>query len=387
MSTERKRSRLSIFLVVLWVVFTVTLAGWWLIFGLRQLDLINQSNLEGAIQLHRHYQMLLWEGGILIASLIGGGLALFYFAKREQKRHAQVEEFFAAFTHDAKTALASLRLQAESLQEDNAAEPNPLLDRLLRDTLRLQLQLENSLFLVNLTRGKFYLEPISLSSCIDNLSRHWPDLTIRQRGDAVVIADARALESVLTNLIQNAVTHGNATEIAIDIVSDRKGRSSVRIADNGRGFSGDFNQLGKLFVRHGRGSGSGVGLYIVRELVKRMNGELEFENRPEAGFVARFDLPASAGTHASGVLHSENQRPEQQPAEGVRTDYEASVAGRRGSLAGCDPARAFAARELRCRVGRDQAERAGETQRGVLGPGDSRYRLTRWFGLRTGAAH
>src|SRR6184192_4098444 len=153
---ERRRNWIVIALVGLWVAFTVTLAAWWLIFGLRQLDLINQSNLEGAVQLHRHYQMLLWEGGILIVSLIGGGMALFYYARREQKRHAQVEEFFAAFTHDAKTALASLRLQAESLREDFAGdEPNPLLDRLLGDTLRLQLQLENSLFLVNLPRGKF----------------------------------------------------------------------------------------------------------------------------------------------------------------------------------------------------------------------------------------
>src|SRR6266542_6373929 len=160
---KRKRNWIVIAMVGLWVAFTVTLAAWWLVFGLRQLDLINQSNLEGAVQLHRHYQMLLWEGGILIISLIGGGTALFYYARREQKRHAQVEEFFAAFTHDAKTALASLRLQAESLRADFAnAGPSPLLDRLLSDTLRLQLQLENSLFLVNLTRGTFFFEPISL---------------------------------------------------------------------------------------------------------------------------------------------------------------------------------------------------------------------------------
>ena len=306
MSAERKHSRLAIFLVALWVIFTVTLTAWWLIFGLRQLDLINQSNLENAAQLNRHYQMLLWEGGILITSLIGGGLALFYFAWREQKRHAQVEEFFAAFTHDAKTALASLRLQAESLQEDYAsAGANPLLERLLRDTLRLQLQLENSLFLVNLTRGKFFLEPITLSICINNLNRHWPDLTIRQSGDAVVMADARALDSVLTNVIQNAVTHGQATEIEINIDRARSGRATVRIADNGRGFSGEFNQLGKLFVRHGRGSGSGVGLYIVSQLVKRMSGGVVFESRVESGFVAQFDLPEAVGAPAPGALKPE----------------------------------------------------------------------------------
>src|SRR5947208_10029072 len=181
---ERKRNRVVMALVGLWVVFTVTLAGWWLIFGLRQLDLLNRLNLEGAVALHRHYQMLLWEGGILIASLIGGGVALYYYARREHKRHAQVEEFFAAFTHDAKTALASLRLQAESLREDFAgSEANPLLERLLNDTLRLQLQLENSLFLVNLPRGKFFPQLIRLGDRVEALRMNWPDVNISLTGD------------------------------------------------------------------------------------------------------------------------------------------------------------------------------------------------------------
>jgi len=314
MSVERKRNRIVIALVALWVVFTVTLAGWWLIFGLRQLDLINQSKLEGAVQLQRHYQMLMWEGGILIASLIGGGLALFYYARREQKRHLQVEEFFAAFTHDAKTALASLRLQAESLREDfNDAEHSPLLDRLLSDTLRLQLQLENSLFLVNLPRGKFFLEPIKLGDRIDVLRRHWPDLTISETGDAMIMADARALESVLTNLIQNSVTHGKANKVNIN-VKQGNGRVTVRLVDNGSGFHGDATDLGKLFVRHTRGSGSGVGLYIVRQLLKRMKGMISFKNADDGGFEVLIELPAAENT-------SERVR--------ERAGYEASVAGRR----------------------------------------------------------
>ena len=77
--TEMKpgRDRIKILLVALWVTFTVTLAVWWMIFGLRQLDLLNQFHVEHADQLQSHYRMLLWEGGILIASLIGGGLGAF----------------------------------------------------------------------------------------------------------------------------------------------------------------------------------------------------------------------------------------------------------------------------------------------------------------------
>lgn len=289
---KQGRDRLKILLVALWVTFTVTLAAWWMIFGLRQLDLLSQFHVEQSDQLQRHYQMLLWEGGILIASLVGGGLALFYYARREQKRHARVEEFFAAFTHDAKTALASLRLQAESLKEDLGANPNPLLDRLLQDTLRLQLQLENSLFLVNLPTGRLLNEPVRIGQIIDALRYHWPSLSIVQRGDGVVRGDSRAIESVLTNLIHNAVTHGEASEIRIDAEPRSGNRLTLRIADNGHGFNGDFSQLGKLFVRHARGSGSGVGLYISRQLAKRMNATLSFAPGAEAGFVAELNLPS-----------------------------------------------------------------------------------------------
>ena len=287
------RDRIKILLVALWVTFTVTLAAWWMIFGLRQLDLLNQFHVEQADRLQRQYQMLLWEGGILIASLLGGGLALFYYARREQKRHAQVEEFFAAFTHDAKTALASLRLQAESLKEDLGANPSPLLDRLLQDTLRLQLQLENSLFLVNLPTGRLLNEPVRIGQLVDALRYHWPDLSITQKGDGVVRGDRRALESILTNLIHNAVTHGEASEILITAKPGSGGRLTVLVADNGGGFKGEFTQLGKLFVRHARGSGSGVGLYISRQLAKRMNASLNFEAGAEDGFVAELNLPSA----------------------------------------------------------------------------------------------
>jgi signal transduction histidine kinase len=277
---------------------------------LRQLDLIRQSKLEASHQLERHYQMLMWEGGILIAFLIGGGLALFYYARREQKRHAQVEEFFAAFTHDAKTALASLRLQAESLREDFAGgEHSALLDRLLSDTLRLQLQLENSLFLVNLPRGKFFLQPIQIGNRIDALRLHWPDVAITQSGDAAVRADVRALESVLTNLVQNAVTHGHASQVGF-VVHRSGGQVIITVTDNGRGFQGDLSQLGRLFLRPARSSGSGVGLYIVCRLAQAMNGKITFCSGPEGGFVAELVLPESTGARDVQNGQTEPGQPE-----------------------------------------------------------------------------
>src|SRR5258708_20024713 len=94
MSTARKRNRIVIALVGLWVVFTVTLAGWWMVFGLRQLDLLNRLKIEGAADFHRHYRMLLWEGGILIVSLIGGAPGLFHYAPPAPNRHPLLDDVF-----------------------------------------------------------------------------------------------------------------------------------------------------------------------------------------------------------------------------------------------------------------------------------------------------
>src|SRR5205085_3825603 len=133
---------------------------------------------------------------------------------------------------------------------------------------------------------------------IDALGMNWPDVSISLTGDAEVMANARALESVLTNLVQNSFIHGHANQVNI-IVRRRDGRVSVTVIDNGQGFRGDLSQLGKLFVRHAPSSGSGVGLYIVRQLMRGMNGSILFRNGSETGFVAELEL--LDGTQTSGV--------------------------------------------------------------------------------------
>jgi len=276
---------------MIWLAFTVTLACWWMIFGLRQIAQLKATvNLPQASDQHR---MLIWEGSVLIGLLVGGGMALIWYIWRERRRHRQFEDFFAAFTHDAKTALASMQLQAESIREDLGGKvPNPLIDRLMKDSLRLQLQLENSLFLVNLRRGRLLRERIGLRRMIESLRFHWPEVGLRLTGDGEVTADARALESILTNLVQNAVTHGRATEVTIAVTTEPL-RTEVVVSDDGEGFRGDYNRLGTLFTRHTRSSGSGVGLYISRRLIRRMGGTIEFKPGIDGGFTARLTLPTA----------------------------------------------------------------------------------------------
>jgi signal transduction histidine kinase len=278
MELEQK-DRIKLGLAILWLIFTISLASWWLIFGLRQAD---------TPAVHR---MLVTEGSALIASLIVGGTALLYGIRREWMRHSAVEEFFAAFTHDLRTALASLRVQVESLQEDfqEKGEENPLLKRLVTDSVRIQLQLDNSLFYANRRNGKLFIERVSLRRTVESIAREFADLTVSLDTDMVVLADARALEVVLRNLFQNALIHGHADAIDIHLIDAGGSKISVQIEDNGRGPETDATKLGGLFFRPTSHSRTGVGLYISRSLAKRMNGLLTL-SRGARGLLATLEL-------------------------------------------------------------------------------------------------
>ena len=138
----RSRNRLHVFGAIVWVLLTVSLASWWMIFGLAQARELRALGDPQAPRLERVQRMLVWEGITFIGLLVAGGTALLVSVRREQTRQHAIESFFIAFTHDLKTALASLQLQAESLREDLPdAAANPNMTRLLKDTLRLGVQL------------------------------------------------------------------------------------------------------------------------------------------------------------------------------------------------------------------------------------------------------
>lgn len=292
---------------VVWLVTTVALASWWMLFGLQQLDRIydvavhqsEQSSPErSAAQLEerhqeilRHHRMLTSEGAVLIFLLLVGGGSLLYFIQTEVRRARKIQEFFAAFTHDMKTSLASLRLQAESLEEDlRESGQAKLARRLVKDTVRLELQLENSLLLASPDDSQLLLEEKWVSEIVQPIRHHWPDLEIVQRGDGLVRADSRAIESIFKNLLQNSVVHGRSTRVEIAVEAGEPGRLRIRFEDNGRGFLGDRNKLGKMFLRHSSTSGSGLGLYLAIKLAARMEGDLRVCQPKGVGFCVELSI-------------------------------------------------------------------------------------------------
>ena len=278
-------------LVGIWLALTFSLSSWWMVLGMRQADALvvaAGTSAETALKQHR---MFFWEGLFLLTFVSVGGGALAYTTYYDQRRNEEMRRFFSTFTHELKTSLTSLRLQAEILEEDPRNSANENLQRLLRDVVRLELQLENALILAQAERARLILEEIPLKKTVQALAVHWPQLKVEVKQDARVKADYRALECILKNLFQNASVHGGAKVITVEPQAE-KNRVSIRVKDDGKGFRGDPEKLGQEFVRHTTRSGAGIGLFLSRKLAKAMNGQLRLETGPgpESGLEARLLL-------------------------------------------------------------------------------------------------
>jgi signal transduction histidine kinase len=164
---------------------------------------------------------------------------------------------------------------------------------LLKDSVRLQLQLENSLFFAQ-PDGGLLPEPVAIRDLVTRTAADWPELIVTIAGEAKALADARGLESVFRNLFQNAVVHGDAARMTVRIERRPVSRVAVTATDDGKGAEAAVvKTLGLPFVQRTKMSGTGVGLFVSTRLVQRMNGALGFSSAPDAGFTAVIDLPAA----------------------------------------------------------------------------------------------
>jgi signal transduction histidine kinase len=288
----QSRHTAKLLAILVWLLFTVSLTAWWYNFSQHQIQELIQLTGAASEELLKNQKMLRWEGACLMISLAGGGAALFYFVYRELKLNQNIREFFAAFSHELKTPIASLRLQAESLQEEEDLQlREDLIERILADTVRLNSRLENTLFLANLEHCNFFPENISLQEILKSAACDWPNLKVQCVNDCLLDVDRQAFESIIRNILQNSVAHGRADSIAVELepVSDQ--RVKITFRDNGMGFQGRAtSQLAEPFVRHYQGSGTGIGLFLIKQLSRRLNGHASFSPL-SSGFEVSLGLP------------------------------------------------------------------------------------------------
>lgn len=282
---------------IAWLCISLSLGTWWTIMGLRQAQdmaelekKVSKSEEEVILHLNRKLRMIKYEGVSFLMLITLGGMTLIFMSFRDERKNQMIKDFFATVSHEMKTPLASLRLQAESLSEliRNKAHKR-LLERLISDTQRLELQMEKAMYLASITRSEsLYISKYSIKEILNSILIYYENVIFQGDANLLVQCDKKAMESILKNLLENAFHHGQASQVIVKTFQTED-KIVLEVSDNGKGFQGNKKKIGKLFFKHTTQSGSGIGLYLVQSLVRKMGGRVEFLF-PNYGFTARFFL-------------------------------------------------------------------------------------------------
>jgi len=214
-------------------------------------------------------------------------------AKVEQDRAVML----AGISHDLRTPLARLRLEAEMSVQDEEAKQNMALDIDQLDAIIDK-------FMDYARPGDTRMVPVHLSGVVDREMAAFRDtsqirITSRVAIDTKVIADDTELGRVLQNLFENARRYGRSTDTGIARVHVSYARTGpwviLTVRDHGPGT--DPKKLAQLTTPFFRGdaartaaTGAGLGLAIVDKAIQRMGGTFELANAPDGGLMAHIRL-------------------------------------------------------------------------------------------------
>jgi signal transduction histidine kinase len=287
---ELKTRRWFYLLTLLWVLLLLILGSWWLYLVFRLHETLTSLNLPELTSQERFINMIRWEGlfFFLLLVLLGGSLFIMYF--RDMRKSKGLQVFFSSLSHELKTPLASMRLQAEVIKdliEDEShshEQLSSLTGRLIEDTHKLESEFEKTLQLSRIEQGA----PLTLSSIsLERYLKHHKqklkskNLELHLAPDAdEVLADELALNVIFRNLFENTHRHNPSTK-DITITTLRRGDVvELLYDDHGMEFAGDPRKLGSLFYKFNSTKGSGLGLYLIKNLMEKMKGELRVSNSP-----------------------------------------------------------------------------------------------------------
>jgi PAS domain S-box-containing protein len=229
----------------------------------------------------------------------------------ERRLERARSDFVATASHELRTPLAAVLGAVKTLRrEDVSFEPEQreeLMEMIDREAERLSGIVAQILLTGQLDAGRLPLQverfdPVALTQdVVDSAELHLPngiELRVEAPDDIPPVAgDANQLRQVISNLVDNAIKYspqGGDVELRLN----QNGQfARIEVVDAGLGIPRDeheriFEKFYRLDPALTRGvNGTGLGLYISKELVERMNGRISVDSEPGRGSTFVVEVP------------------------------------------------------------------------------------------------
>jgi signal transduction histidine kinase len=306
---SRRSLGLPIGLAVVMILLLITLTVGWVIM------LVRSANWA-----------LLSVGAVFFALVLVGVVIYLTLSIKAINLNQRQSNFIDSVTHELKSPIASLKLYLQTLTRRTVSwdEQQQFYKSMLEDVERLDLLINHLLDAARIEKDSVTAEPevlIDLPQLLRDVGLSV--CTVHQRSAECIEFDLRPAQAVarrvditlvFRNLIDNAIKYaGEPPRVIISTHTERR-HVVVKIVDNGRGIPVQLrNKVFGRFVRLGRElerdkPGTGLGLYIVYTLVRRLRGQIRLTSGPDGQgttVVVKLPRPATLDSpHAAPTAES-----------------------------------------------------------------------------------
>jgi two-component system sensor histidine kinase CpxA len=232
-------------------------------------------------------------------------------AERLEKLVNAQKRLLTDISHELRSPLARLNVALELARRRSGSDAGSALDRIDRETSRLNQLIQKLLTIARLDGGDEFISksPLRLEHLISEIAKDAAfeaqdrrcEVEVDVVDDCVVTGNARLLQSAIENVVRNAVRYtepGTNVQVRLEQGLGAKGPEAVvRVTDSGPGVPEEaIDKLFRPFYRiddaRGRQTGGvGLGLAITERAVALHGGVIRAVNRPQGGLMVEIRLP------------------------------------------------------------------------------------------------
>ncbi len=256
----------------------------------------------------RQQYMIMGEGAVFIFILVLGIIQIRKAVMQEVSLAKQQKNFMLSITHELKSPLASVKLGLQTLNREGISKDNfeKIHSNSLDDVDRLEILMNNILLAAKIDSRQYTVgkEEFDLSKIVSDaieklIIMHGAKRQFTTKIEAGISfeGDPVGLTSVVTNLVENAVKYSDPGEHIKIELEKTNNNIFITVADTGQGIAErERENVFRKFYRVGNeetrsAKGTGLGLYIVKQIVEQHEGKISvIDNKPQ-GSVFRVEMP------------------------------------------------------------------------------------------------
>ncbi len=256
----------------------------------------------------KQYWMILGEATVFVISIVLGTWLINRAFHKEVLAAQQKRNFLLSITHELKSPIASIQLVLETIKKRRTLDESRLLQLTnsgLKESGRLFSLVSDLLLAAKMeTTYEPYLERVNLevvlNDIVDKFSVSYPEATLQLEVDEQlpnIKADLFGLTTIAHNLIENAIKYSPSPAHVKIVAKGQKQWLDLKFIDEGIGIEeAQKKQVFQQFYRIGnedtrKTKGTGLGLYIVHQLVKAQGGKIKITDNKPKGTIFHIEMP------------------------------------------------------------------------------------------------